>query len=295
MEESGMTTVQEVAPTETSSVLPALMATEATSEAKGVEKAEPVKLAGKKRRRERKQALKKTQLCRHFDKPGGCPYPDCIYAHGLDEIQDGGAITVTAQRKLLREQGEKRQNEKFIVSTKDAKEAPVAEYVARTGSMVDRYYTRLYASDVLEKQDEDQYVNMHSNRLCVLGIAPGHAIFKENLTVTKVEFERSVLDNKVSGKKKKGGVWFNPSSIVCKVVCSNEATYTLRSCIRGALIEFNERLLEAPELLTRKPFTEGFVAIVRPKPVEVAEIQASLLKHADYVALRGLTDPKVFQ
>ncbi|OQS04167.1 hypothetical protein THRCLA_20951 [Thraustotheca clavata] len=249
---------------------------------------------GRKRRRERRQALKKTQLCRHFDKPEGCPFTDCVYAHGLDEIQDGGAITVSAQRKLLREQGTKRQNDKFI-STKDAKDAPVVEYVARTGSMVDRYYTRLYASDILENPNEDQFVNMHSNRLCVLGIAPGHAIFKDKLTVTSVEFEQSVLDNKVSGKKKKGGVWFNPESVVCRVKCSNDVTYTIRSCIRGALIEHNERLIEQPELLTRKPFTEGYIAIVRPKPVEIAEIQASLLKHTDYIQLRSLHDPKAFQ
>ncbi|KDO28274.1 hypothetical protein SPRG_06325 [Saprolegnia parasitica CBS 223.65] len=294
MEASGKTT--EEAPMTTPPAAAPTPAVEATTPTATAAPAEPEqKLVGKKRRRERKQALKKTQLCRHFDKPTGCPYPDCVYAHGLDEIQDGGAITVSAQRKLLREQGAQRQNDKFIVSTKDAKDAPVAEYVARTGSMVDRYYTRLYASDVLEKPFEDQFVNMHSNRLCVLGIAPGHAIFKDNLTVTKVEFEQSVLDNKVSGKKKKGGVWFNPQSIVCRIVCANDVTYSIRSCIRGALIEFNERLLETPELVTRKPFTEGFLAIVRPKPVEVAEIQASLLKHADYVALRGLTDPKVFQ
>ncbi|RHY33014.1 hypothetical protein DYB32_001941 [Aphanomyces invadans] len=109
------------------------------------------KPVGKKRRRERRLALKKTQLCRHFDKPDGCPFPDCTF-------------TVTAQRKLIRDQGEKRQADKFV--HKD--DATVVDYVSRTGSMVDRYYTRMYAADIMGEPSEDQFINMHSNRLCVV-------------------------------------------------------------------------------------------------------------------------------
>ncbi|KAF0696792.1 Aste57867_12454 [Aphanomyces stellatus] len=243
---------------------------------------EAEKPLGRKRRRDRKLALKKTQLCRHFDKPGGCPFPDCVYAHGKDEMLDGGAFTVVAQRKLIRDQGEKRQADKFV--HKD--DATVVDYVARTGSMVDRYYTRMYAADIMDKPLEDQFVNMHSNRLCVVGAAPGHAIFSH--TVESVAFESSVMDNKVTGKKKKGGVWLNPDTVLCRVTCSNGEIYAFRSCIRGALIEFNDKLAADPTLLTRKPFTEGYLAIVRPKPVEIAEIQASLLTQDDYMDTRGL-------
>ncbi|KAG9415892.1 Mitochondrial inner membrane protease ATP23 [Aphanomyces cochlioides] len=239
---------------------------------------------GKKRRRERRLALKKTQLCRHYDKPDGCPFPDCVYAHGPDELLDGGAITVTAQRKLIRDQGMKRQAEKFV--HKD--DATVVDYVARTGTMVDRYYTRLYAADIMDKPNEDQFVNMHSNRLCVIGIAPGHCIFTHSLTVTSITYESSVQDSKVTGKKKKGGVWLNPDTVVCRVTCSNDQTFSFRSCIRGALIEINDNLTANPTLLTEKPFTLGYLAIVRPKPVEIAEIQASLLHQDEYMEMRNL-------
>lgn len=36
----------------------------------------------KKRRVERREKLRKTAICKHFDKPGGCPFPDCKFAHG---------------------------------------------------------------------------------------------------------------------------------------------------------------------------------------------------------------------
>lgn len=36
----------------------------------------------KKRRVERREKLRKSALCKHFDKPGGCPFPDCKFAHG---------------------------------------------------------------------------------------------------------------------------------------------------------------------------------------------------------------------
>ncbi|ETV97917.1 hypothetical protein, variant [Aphanomyces invadans] len=239
------------------------------------------KPVGKKRRRERRLALKKTQLCRHFDKPDGCPFPDCVYAHGLDELQDGGTFTVTAQRKLIRDQGEKRQADKFV--HKD--DATVVDYVSRTGSMVDRYYTRMYAADIMGEPSEDQFINMHSNRLCVIGIAPGHAIFTRGLTVIAIDFEPTIVESKVSGKKKKGGVWLNPDTVLCRIKCSTGDVFAFRSCIRGALIEINESL--TPALFTTKPFTQGFLAIVRPKPVEIVEIQASLLPQQDYLELRA--------
>jgi hypothetical protein len=36
----------------------------------------------KTRRVERRERLRKSALCKHFDKPGGCPFPNCRFAHG---------------------------------------------------------------------------------------------------------------------------------------------------------------------------------------------------------------------
>lgn len=46
----------------------------------------------KKRRVERREKLRKTALCKHFDKPGGCPFPNCKFAHGRCEYARVGLL-----------------------------------------------------------------------------------------------------------------------------------------------------------------------------------------------------------
>lgn len=122
------------------------------------------------------------------------------------------------------------------------------------------------------KPMEDQYVHMHSNRLCVvralpsvslgssalltdatraqIGVAESHPLMREK--IERVEFTTNVLDSRVTGKKKKGGSFMLPHTIVCHVHCTGGVEFVLRSCIRGTLLEFNERLLEQPSLLQDK-------------------------------------------
>jgi hypothetical protein len=70
--------------------------------------------------------------------------------------------------------------------------------------------------------------------------------------VARVEFTSNVLDSRVSGKKKKGGSFLLPQTILCHVHCASGKVYVLRSCVRGTLLEFNERLLDQPSLLLEK-------------------------------------------
>ena len=53
-----------------------------------------------------------------------------------------------------------------------------------------------------KRDKEDMYVNMHSNRLCVVGIAPTHPLLHltEGVTVTKVDWGR-LAHMKISGKR----------------------------------------------------------------------------------------------
>ena len=108
----------------------------------------------------------------------------------------------------------------------------------------------MFSCDTMGKPMEDQYVHMHSNRLCVVGVAASHPVMQEE--VASVEFPRNVLENHVTGKKKKGGCFLLPDTIVCVLKCKSGREFTLRSCIRGSLIEFNSRLLTEPGLLTAK-------------------------------------------
>ncbi|KAG7389656.1 Mitochondrial inner membrane protease ATP23 [Phytophthora boehmeriae] len=236
--------------------------------------------ASKKRRVERRERMRKSALCKHFDKPGGCPFPNCKYAHGRAEISDADPHSVAAQRKLIREQAIQRAEEQF--QTADAG----AVTSKRRGTMIERYYTEMFSCDTRGKTMEDQYVHMHSNRLCVVGIAASHPAMQAG--IESVEFTQNILESKVTGKKKKGGLFLLPNTALCVVKCKSGREYTLYSCIRGSLIEVNERLQTEPTLLQQKHQTDGYLVIIQPKKVEVAEIQESLLSKDEYKQFRAI-------
>lgn len=87
----------------------------------------------------------------------------------------------------------------------------------------------------------------------------------------------------MSGKNKKGGYWIDPHSILCEVTCDNNEKYKLHGCIRGYLIELNNKLNKYPSLLYDKPHNEGYIAIIEPKLNELIDIQKDLLSSEEYL------------
>ncbi|BFZ01084.1 hypothetical protein BsWGS_04123 [Bradybaena similaris] len=137
----------------------------------------------------------------------------------------------------------------------------------RPPNVVDRYFKRRYKIDVHNKVGEDALILTHSNRVCVVCLAESHPVLSEKKTVTKVSFENAKwnrLDNKFSGKNKRGAQWLDGNSPLCEVTCSDESVYTLCCCVQGQLIEVNENLIKHPELLTKKPCGEGYLAVLLP-------------------------------
>ena len=66
-----------------------------------------------------------------------------------------------------------------------------AAATCKVGSLVERYYTQLFSCTTNGEEGQDMYVNMHSNRLCVVGVAPSHALLQvPGRTVVKVDFSR---------------------------------------------------------------------------------------------------------
>ncbi|XP_001625801.2 protein Abitram isoform X2 [Nematostella vectensis] len=153
-------------------------------------------------------------------------------------------------------------------------------------TVVDRYFSRGYMTDVNGRCGEDQCVLLHSNKICVVTVSPEHPLVKEKCAITSINFQISSkinrLDNHVSGKSKKGAQWMMPDDALCEVTCSNGTTYTLNSCIKGKLVEINQELLKTPELIKLKPETDGFIAVVLPKLTEVNEYFDKLLSPESY-------------
>ncbi|XP_063306640.1 protein Abitram [Pelobates fuscus] len=153
-------------------------------------------------------------------------------------------------------------------------------------SVVDRYFTRWYKPDVKGKLSEDHCILQHSNRICVITLAECHPLLQTGKTIQNINYQISPncsrLQNKVSGKSKRGAQFLTEFAPLCRILCSDGEEYTIYSCIRGRLLEVNERILENPELLQEKPSTEGYIAVVLPKFEESKTITDGLLSQKEY-------------
>ncbi|XP_055902295.1 protein Abitram [Eupeodes corollae] len=154
------------------------------------------------------------------------------------------------------------------------------EYIEDNPSIVDRFYTRYYYIKPGAKA-EPYRVLFHSNRVCLISLAPEHPVFKDG--IESISFNIGNMDrshNQVSGKGKKGGMALQQDSTLALITGNNGQTYKVPSCIRGKLIEVNPRIVNKPELMAE--IGDGYLAIVLPKPEHCNEIRASLLTEEQY-------------
>jgi len=158
-----------------------------------------------------------------------------------------------------------------------------ADFDENCPSLVDRYFTKFYyrKSDTLGTENEDHQVLFHSNRICLVGLAPSHVAFVKG--IKSVDFNIGNYDrreNHCSGKGKKGAMNLQPSSALAVVTCKDDTQFKVVSCITGKLIEVNERLVDKPELLLQEG--SGYVAICLPKIENSDNIKQSLMSEELY-------------
>ncbi|KAG0452774.1 hypothetical protein HPP92_025204 [Vanilla planifolia] len=156
-------------------------------------------------------------------------------------------------------------------------------------SAVEFNFVRYYVVDFL-KPGHDQYVYRHANGLCVIGLAPTHLALKEEGGVSSIDFNVGKSDRseiKVTGKRKRNAQHFQSNTALCSVR-ANGVLYTVRCCVKGSLLEVNDRLIKNPNLLNLSADREGYIAIMMPKPADWLKIKGSFLSFEDYRKLRGL-------
>ncbi|XP_013617316.1 PREDICTED: LOW QUALITY PROTEIN: FAM206 family protein CG9288-like, partial [Brassica oleracea var. oleracea] len=112
------------------------------------------------------------------------------------------------------------------------------------------------------------------------GIAKSAAL-KEEGGIIKIDFnvgksDRSVL--RVSGKRVKRMLAMRSESntALCKVSTAIDS-YIVRCCVKGSLLEVNERLIKQPQLLNSSADREGYIAIIMPRPADWTKNKESLI------------------
>jgi len=153
-------------------------------------------------------------------------------------------------------------------------------------SVVDRYFVKRYKIDVKQKLSEDLCILEHSNRICLVTLANSHPILTLGLKVTAINFQvddrNNRLENKVSGKAKRGAQWINEVSALCHVTCDNGQVYTVCGCIKSSLIEVNESLISNPQLLNEKPHSDGYIAVLLTRQADHQKEMKKLLTEEEY-------------
>ncbi|OWM74954.1 protein Abitram isoform X2 [Punica granatum] len=154
-------------------------------------------------------------------------------------------------------------------------------------SSVEFNFDVYFAPDFI-KPGHDQYVYRHPNGLCVIGLAPTHLAFKGEGGITAVDFNVGKFDRsqkKVTGKRKRNAQHFESNTALCKV-STNKDSYIVRCCVKGSLLEVNDKLIKQPALLNSSADREGYIAIIMPKAQDWVKIKGSLLSLEEYKRLR---------
>lgn len=209
--------------------------------------------------------------------------------HPLNEIQEQD------DEKLMDSDNETSaaidDNDESFIFPPDEDISDMLEEVQYTGhfpTVTDRYFTAYYKMNIHSPGD-DICIRIHSNRICMLSLAPSHTIFRDNKSIMKVDFKVSdKLDralNKVSGKSKHGAQPLQVNSNICTISCSDGQTYLIKCCMIGKLVEVNEMLSEKPQLLREPPHKGGYLAIILPNLKLLENLKQSLLTHEQYVQL----------
>ncbi|GMY28205.1 protein Simiate isoform X1 [Fagus crenata] len=154
-------------------------------------------------------------------------------------------------------------------------------------SAVQSNFVSYFAPDFM-KEGHDHYIYRHANGLCVIGLASTHVAFKDKSGITAVDFNVGKSDRsgiKVTGKRKKNAQHLDSNSALCKVG-TNDASYIVRCCVKGSLLEVNDRLIKQPGLLNSSAEREGYIAIIMPRPADWLKVKGSLLGLEEYKKLR---------
>lgn len=156
----------------------------------------------------------------------------------------------------------------------------LCDFDANCPSLVDRYFKKFYYRKA-DTDNEDHQILIHSNRICLVGLAPSHIAFVKG--IKSVDFNIGNIDRRdihLSGKGKKGAMNLQPSSALAVVTCKDDTQYKIISCITGKLLEVNERLLDDPELLATEG--NGYAAICLPKIENADVIKQTLISEESY-------------
>ena len=125
----------------------------------------------------------------------------------------------------------------------------------------------MYHLDPDRTRREDFLVLCHSNKICLISLAPSHPVLRDRQAIIRVNLDVSKnIDrktNKASGKSKKGAQALQPDSVLV-ILETDVKKYKVQACVPGKLICINRVISEDSSKIVSHPDSEGHIAIVLP-------------------------------
>lgn len=155
----------------------------------------------------------------------------------------------------------------------------------RYPSVIERYYTKYYRSNVHNEPNNDTLILVHSNRICVLMLSERHPIVEKCLTVESVE-PLATVNQSMSGKSKRGADYVQPNKLLYRIRCVDHQMFTICASIKGRLVELNEEIMKNPQLLQMKAQSEGYLGIFIPSLKDGENNIQSLMTEEEYIRMK---------
>ncbi|CAG8746503.1 3733_t:CDS:2, partial [Acaulospora colombiana] len=120
------------------------------------------------------------------------------------------------------------------------------------------------------EKDEYSYLGQYYTKNFFLNtrLAPAHPLLQyasptnhQLPKIKNIQYNTKVVDS--INKKRQ-----NPLSIdseICVITTDEGRAYSVKACVVGWMVDVNMRLAQEFDLFQRKPFTEGYIAIIKPK------------------------------
>ncbi|CAF1469163.1 unnamed protein product [Rotaria sordida] len=149
-------------------------------------------------------------------------------------------------------------------------------------SVIERYYTKYYRTNVHNELNNDMLVLVHSNRVCVLMLSEQHPVIEKSLIINSIE-SLANINQSMSGKSKRGADYVQPNKLLYRIKCENNQNFTICASIKGRLVELNDEIIKTPELLQNKSQGEGYLAILIPSLKDGENNLKLLINEQDYI------------
>lgn len=156
-------------------------------------------------------------------------------------------------------------------------------------NFIERYFIQKFQINAAEHNDI--CVLVHSNRLCVIALAPSHPVVCDKIKIEKINFQISKntnrLENKTSGKRKRNAQTLVKGAPICFIECANGKRYTISTPVPGKLLEVNDQLPTSPEVLQfsfqDNYFKQCYIAIILPNyKIPIEDLTKDLISLDEY-------------